>query len=795
MMKQMNTHSGRIAHSDDGENDAIAVVENPDFMPTQREGDGLQSTTNPTRMASFSLAPRPGIRERSAQITAQAMQIGRNLRWNSISWSHCRVYALFGATTSITLGHVILLSPLVLFTTACLYTTFMDLSTSLSGLWAYYALIYVFVLSFKKATLFQWLVGLSWEQLVPIHHAAAIVAVLLAACHGYVAYTGHDYSPCRDPLLSDAYVANNTIFQELPICQTVGEKHDTNSANSTMHRNLGAYRLLDNPRFRYSMIGPEPSLWTFLWDGSRNSSGTWMFVWMLVAVGTSMFRGILRKPCFELWLVLHISAAGAVIAYSDKHRVQLFTFVLVWWALDGFVRYGYGTLFRLPKTATLSLVITSSSLSTLQEQRKNQHQAEITATSDDDNDYDPTNDDGALVELLFRHKFVYTAGQYVRIAIVETGQPVMFHPLTISSAPYQDEVTVHVRPFGRWTRQVARMAPHRPIVPNHYDTNGSSVSSSRIQSSSSRRNLKLGSGRTVRVLLEGPYGGIPLNLWNDQDACYYPTVVLIAGGIGITPMTSIARQLLHNSALSPKTSRQRIRVVWAVRDLGLAEALPLVPTEEEKEAAQSAEFFERSSSSKRFVRNDRMIDPEGGIEVVATASSSTPSTIVSNPPLFEADIYITAKTKKNRTTTKRSTISPSNRSTPVVTEASNHEDGFELDNPSQLFQYQQPILETVMNCSNSSSGCEDPVPIPAPVRPESSRDERGYVFYTGRPNVYKILQEMVIDDNNDDTLMSRIAVIACGPPDLVQSANDACTRLNCVYRNVSLDFHEEVFLY
>jgi Ferric reductase NAD binding domain len=47
--------------------------------------------------------------------------------------------------------------------------------------------------------------------------------------------------------------------------------------------------------------------------------------------------------------------------------------------------------------------------------------------------------------------------------------------------------------------------------------------------------------RTVHVLLEGPYGSLAMNLWNDK----YPIVVLIAGGIGVTPISSLTRQLLH----------------------------------------------------------------------------------------------------------------------------------------------------------------------------------------------------------------------------------------------------------
>ena len=62
-------------------------------------------------------------------------------------------------------------------------------------------------------------------------------------------------------------------------------------------------------------------------------------------------------------------------------------------------------------------------------------------------------------------------------------------------------------------------------------------------------------GATMQVRLEGPYGILGLNLEN------YSTLVLLAGGTGVTPMASIAAAVLAGSVKAPT----RIFFVWSAR--------------------------------------------------------------------------------------------------------------------------------------------------------------------------------------------------------------------------------------
>jgi len=105
--------------------------------------------------------------------------------------------------------------------------------------------------------------------------------------------------------------------------------------------------------------------------------------------------------------------------------------------------------------------------------------------------------------------FPYKAGQYVFICIPDISY-LEWHPFSISSAPHEDEVSVHVRVLGDWTAQLYALATRKD-------------------------------GGAVRAFLEGPFGAPAVDL----DAGEYRHFLFVSGGIGITPMQAICNDLLH----------------------------------------------------------------------------------------------------------------------------------------------------------------------------------------------------------------------------------------------------------
>jgi len=142
-----------------------------------------------------------------------------------------------------------------------------------------------------------------------------------------------------------------------------------------------------------------------------------------------------------------------------------------------------------------------------------------------------------IVEISFpkAKSFEYEAGQYAMISIPKLGFS-QFHPFTISSSPHQKVVTMHVKALGRWTRRLVKLAEKQD---------------------------------EVFFLMEGPYGKLMIELENKDR---YKMMLMFSGGIGVTPMNSIANDLLHEHQTG-KRDVKLIRFVWAIRSIELMRAM------------------------------------------------------------------------------------------------------------------------------------------------------------------------------------------------------------------------------
>jgi NAD(P)H-flavin reductase len=140
----------------------------------------------------------------------------------------------------------------------------------------------------------------------------------------------------------------------------------------------------------------------------------------------------------------------------------------------------------------------------------------------------------------------YAAGQFAYVHTSALG-PLQWHPFTISSSPpsaaADGVATFHIRAMGRgtWTSRLADLA------------------------------LALGSSKEltladVPLSIDGPYG---------RAGHYYErdTVVLVAGGIGVTPIASILGDLYARATqpdvYGPPGNVRRVHLIWTVRDPNL----------------------------------------------------------------------------------------------------------------------------------------------------------------------------------------------------------------------------------
>ncbi|XP_043705985.1 respiratory burst oxidase homolog protein C-like [Telopea speciosissima] len=129
--------------------------------------------------------------------------------------------------------------------------------------------------------------------------------------------------------------------------------------------------------------------------------------------------------------------------------------------------------------------------------------------------------------------FKYKSGQYmfVNCAAVSAFE---WHPFSITSAPGDDYLSVHIRTLGDWTRQLKTVFSEVCQPP----TGGKSG----LLRADYNNNTQ-GAGNIPnfpRVLIDGPYGAPA------QDYKKYEVVLLVGLGIGATPMISIVKDIVNN---------------------------------------------------------------------------------------------------------------------------------------------------------------------------------------------------------------------------------------------------------
>ncbi|KAL8232312.1 hypothetical protein R6Q57_002090 [Mikania cordata] len=123
--------------------------------------------------------------------------------------------------------------------------------------------------------------------------------------------------------------------------------------------------------------------------------------------------------------------------------------------------------------------------------------------------------------------FKYKSGQYMFVNCAAVS-PFEWHPFSITSAPGDDYLSVHIRTLGDWTRQLKTVFSEVCQPPR----NG--------KSGLLRADCQGENPNFPRVLIDGPYGAPA------QDYKKYEVVLLVGLGIGATPMISIVKDIVNN---------------------------------------------------------------------------------------------------------------------------------------------------------------------------------------------------------------------------------------------------------
>ncbi|BAT17505.1 respiratory burst oxidase homolog protein B [Oryza sativa Japonica Group] len=169
------------------------------------------------------------------------------------------------------------------------------------------------------------------------------------------------------------------------------------------------------------------------------------------------------------------------------------------------------------------------------------------------------------------HGFKYKSGQYIYVNCGEVS-PFEWHPFTITSAPDDSYLSMHIRCRGDWTSSFRAIFSQicRPPMNGQSGLLRADCMSMEHHS------------RFPKLLIDGPYGAPAQDYWK------YDVLLLIGLGIGATPLISIVKDVLNHiyddpeSAASPHTTNgggaaaaarrafmtKRVYFYWCTREEG-----------------------------------------------------------------------------------------------------------------------------------------------------------------------------------------------------------------------------------
>ncbi|GAV71392.1 Ferric_reduct domain-containing protein/FAD_binding_8 domain-containing protein/NAD_binding_6 domain-containing protein/NADPH_Ox domain-containing protein/EF_hand_4 domain-containing protein [Cephalotus follicularis] len=140
--------------------------------------------------------------------------------------------------------------------------------------------------------------------------------------------------------------------------------------------------------------------------------------------------------------------------------------------------------------------------------------------------------------------FKYSSGMYLFVKCPDIS-PFEWHPFSITSAPKDDYLSVHIRTLGDWTTELKKRFEKVCDPPvKKPGTENLMRMQTRTMTNANSTDLEQSLDRFPIITIKGPFGAPA------QDYRKYDILLLIGLGIGATPFISVIKDLLHH--IKPK---------------------------------------------------------------------------------------------------------------------------------------------------------------------------------------------------------------------------------------------------
>jgi len=171
---------------------------------------------------------------------------------------------------------------------------------------------------------------------------------------------------------------------------------------------------------------------------------------------------------------------------------------------------------------------------------------------------------GAMELRIVKPSFKYKSGQWLFIQIPELSRW-QWHPFTITSAPDDPYVSIHIRQVGDFTRGLGERLGMGPSVMAAMTQAVMKGAEKDTLNGISRRDFveldtATSSITLPNVRIDGPYGTAAEDVFNSEVA------ILIGAGIGVTPFASILKDIWYKQRKGKLGSLRRVEFFWICRD-------------------------------------------------------------------------------------------------------------------------------------------------------------------------------------------------------------------------------------